>query len=177
MYDTWKTNNGKITFIESSVEKLRELFTHETFDIIFANRVFHHFVGKTWKDTIRGIYQITGSITGLLKNDGCFCITDYFYDGYFFDTSASRIIYAFTSCKIPLLVSIFRKIEAKSAGVGVCFLSKKMWLRLFESHGLIVDNLYEGYKCKKSLRMIIYGIFLLLKNLQEDNVMILKKSV
>jgi ubiquinone/menaquinone biosynthesis C-methylase UbiE len=140
-YRTWTEYADKITFIENSADNLNALFSENTFDLIFANRVFHHFVKGTWNKTIAGINDIMKQIAIILKNDGYFCITDYFYDGRFFDTSSSRIIYTLTSCKMPLFVSLFRKIEAKSAGIGVCFLSKKMWFNMFSKYGFIVETL------------------------------------
>jgi len=101
---------------------------------------------------------------------------DYFYNGYIFDNSASKIIYFLTSCKNPLLSSVFRKIESKSAGVGVCFLSKKMWFSLFNKNDLVIDRLYEeGTKISISFREIVYKLFLLIKNRHEDVIIILKK--
>jgi ubiquinone/menaquinone biosynthesis C-methylase UbiE len=181
-YSTWivvnRSNNiHNINFIEDFVENLNKYFSENTFDLIFANRVFHHFVNKTWEKTIASINYSMAQITRVLKNDGCFCVTDYFYDGYFFNTSSSKIIYTLTSCKNPLLISIFRKIESQSAGIGVCFLSRKMWFDLFDRNGLSVEQLREGCPVNYSLfRKFIYKIILLIKNCQEDVIMILKKN-
>ena len=174
-YDTWGEFGNKIKFIEDTANNLEKIFSAGTFDLVFANRVFHHFVKTNWEKTIINIADIMRQISKILKKDGYFCITDYFYDGALFDTSSSKIIYALTSCKIPVLVKIFRKIESKSAGIGVCFLSRNMWLNLLNKNGYIVDTLYEGHKVSwKLARMIIYKIFLLIRNSQEDIIIICK---
>jgi ubiquinone/menaquinone biosynthesis C-methylase UbiE len=176
-YDTWNNYTKKITFVENSANNLEKLFSENTFDIIFANRVFHHFVRETWKETINGINDIMRQIAFVLKEDGYFCITDYFYDGRIFDKSSSKIIYALTSYKIPFLVNIFKRMKSKSAGIGVCFLSRKMWYDLFSRNGFIIEELNEGHKLQwKKFQMFVYKICLLIKNAQEDIIMIVKLS-
>ncbi len=160
VYDTWNRNNSKITFIEGSANDIEKLFDVNTYDLIFANRVFHHFVKDTWESSINSINDIMRQIKVILKNDGYFCITDFFYDGYFVDSSASKIIYKLTSCKNPLLVKIFRKIESNSAGIGVCFLSKKLWLNFFKINSFKIETITDGDKFQRSLfRILIYKIF------------------
>jgi ubiquinone/menaquinone biosynthesis C-methylase UbiE len=177
-YDTWEDFGDKITFIEESAENIEKIFAENTFDIIFANRVFHHFVAqKTWKETISDITDITNSIYKILKNEGFFCVMDHFYNGMLFDTSASRIIYALTSCKIPLFVKIFRKIDAMSAGVGVCFLSRKIWMDMFDKCGFTVDECTGGQALPRNfIRTLIYKILLFVKDTRLDVTMILKKK-
>ena len=174
-YDTWDKFQDKIKFIRESANNLENMFSANTFDIVFANRVFHHFVIDSWKKSVELINNVIRQISIILKDDGYFCITDYFYDGLFFDTSASRMIYTLTSCKIPLFVRIFRRIEAKSAGIGVCFLSRKMWYKIFVKNNLYTESINEGHKLKRNiLRIITYKVCLFIKNVQE-NVIILRK--
>lgn len=176
-YDTWKEIKNNVKFIRESANNLEKIFAENTFDIIFANRVFHHFVMESWTKSVGLINNVMRQISVLLKTDGCFLITDYFYDGLFFDTSASRMIYTLTSCKIPLLVKIFRRIDSKSAGVGVCFLSRKMWYKIFEKHHLYPEHVGEGHKVKKSiLRETVYKICLFIKHRQEDIMIIVRKN-
>ena len=176
-YDTWDENFYEIKFMETSAERLTEIFEKNTFDIIFANRVFHHLVKPTWKQSIDNISAIIGKINEILKDNGYFCITDYFYDGRFNHTFASRVIYTLTSCKNPILIAVFKKIEAKSAGVGVCFLSRKMWLHLFSKYNLNLYYSNEGHVlARKKIKLLVYKIVLFIKNCQEDIVMILTKK-
>jgi ubiquinone/menaquinone biosynthesis C-methylase UbiE len=73
-YNTWEQNSDKIKFIENSANNLKILFESNTFDIIFANRVFHHFIQNTWEKSIEGMFGIMEQITFVLKEDGYFCI-------------------------------------------------------------------------------------------------------
>jgi SAM-dependent methyltransferase len=177
-YQTWHTAQYSISliFIKGSAVDLCKIFDSIKFDLVFCNRVFHHFVLDSWRksyDCMRGIMR---QIVSVLKHDGFICITDYYYNGLFFDTSSSRIIYFLTSLKIPLLIKLFRKFESKSAGVGVCFLSKQMWFSMFNDMGLDVEYIKEtGRMLVRWNHEIIYKLFLLLKFRSEDNIFIVKK--
>lgn len=176
-YSTWEKFSKKIQFMRESADSLEKVFPPGTFDIVFANRVFHHFVAGSWNKSVYLMNNAVRQISWVLKDGGYFCVTDYFYDGLFFDTSASRLIYTLTSCKIFFLVKIFRMIEAKSAGTGVCFLSRKMWRALFDRNNLCIEYANEGYKLKRNIfRMAVYKICLLIKNVREDIIIITKKK-
>ena len=144
-YDTWRNKifHGKITFIEVSAERLSQVFEKETFDIVFAKYVFHHFVKDTWKKSIDCMTSIIMQIKYIIKKDSYLCIVDQFYNGLLGDTSASRMIYRFTSCRKSFFVKIFKNMGAQSAGVGVCFLSKKMWYKLFLAANFFVEKIEE----------------------------------
>jgi SAM-dependent methyltransferase len=171
-YDTWTKYADKVTFVKGSADDLDKLFEKNSFDLVFANRVFHHFVRNSWRDTIAGMFNIMKQITALLKEDGCLCMVELFYNGLFFDSASSKLIYFFTSIKLSFLASLFRKLKAKSAGIGVCFLSKKMWLRLFFYSGLAVERFDED----EILKLPCYKqIGLMNKNMSHSNVFVLKK--
>jgi ubiquinone/menaquinone biosynthesis C-methylase UbiE len=177
-YDTREEYSDKIIFRKESVNNLNRLYTNEYFDLIFVNRAFHHFVATTWDETIRNITDIMRQISILIKKDGYLCIADHFYNGLFFDVSASKMIYKLTSCKIPLIVKIFRSIDANSAGVGVCFLSKIMWYKIFEKNNLDVIYIKEGHRLKRNgLKMLIYRICLLIKDTQLNTIIVLKRRI
>jgi SAM-dependent methyltransferase len=180
-YDTWeKFGGGRINFIKDSAENIGKIFSEGSFDLVFANRVFHHCVspqGTAWKDTVFNIMDIVKQAYKVLKIDGTFCVTEHCCDGMLFDASASAIIYTLTSCKIPLLAKVFRRIEAKSAGVGVCYLSRKMWMATFEICGFTVDKIYEGHKISWNfLKRILYGMLLFIRRHRMDVTVICKKS-
>ena len=142
-YGTWAEFSGKITFIEESAENLDMIFDEGTFDIVFAKYVFHHFVKDSWKKSIKCMLSIIMQIKRIMKIDSYLCIVDQFYNGLLGDTSASKTIYTFTTCKISVFSKIFKKMGAQSAGVGVCFLSKKMWYNFFGVAGFSVEKLEE----------------------------------
>jgi hypothetical protein len=172
-YNTWIKYNHDITFIEGSANDLKRYFEEGAFDLIFANRVFHHFVRKSWKQSINGMFEIMNQINLLLRNDGYFCILDHFYNGFLYNQAASQIIYTLTSCTFSPIVKICNKLGAESSGVGVCFLSKKMWYNLFLKSGFEVEIINEG----KDLRIKLYkNILLSIKSSVMNNVIILKKK-
>jgi SAM-dependent methyltransferase len=172
-YDTWIKNADKITFVKDSAENLGKLFAEETFDLIFANRVFHHFVKSSWRKSFRGMACIMRQAALALKKDGLLCINDYFFNGLLHHTSTSKIIYFLTSIRFSLIAMLLRKLDAKTAGVGVCFLSKKMWMNLFSQTGFVIETLKENPNRK--LRWY-EELFLLVKNNSESNVIILQKK-
>jgi hypothetical protein len=120
-----------------------------------------------------GILDIMKQIFCILNKDGFFCITDYFYNGFLYDKAPSKLIYSLTSCKIKPLTALFKKFDAKSAGIGVCFLSKKMWFNLFSQVGFIIKTLLEApdYKVSWYKKLCLF-----IKNCKEDNILVLKKS-
>ncbi|MDR0687887.1 MAG: class I SAM-dependent methyltransferase [Prevotellaceae bacterium] len=172
-YGTWTKNADKITFVKDSAENLSKLFAEETFDLIFANRVFHHFVKSSWSKSFRGMADIMKQVAFILKKNGLFCVTDHFFNGRLHHTSTSKIIYALTSIKLKPIAMLFRKLEAHTAGIGVCFLSKKMWLHLFSQTGFIIEALKESPNRKLKW---YEDLFLFIKNHSGDNVIILQKK-
>lgn len=172
-YDTWEKYSTEIEFIEESADNIEKLFSENTFDIVFANRVFHHFVRGTWKETMKGIRETTREIYKVLNKDGWFCITDHFYNGMAYDKSSSRIIYGLTSCSLPVIVKVCKRLGAESAGVGVCFLSQKTWINYLEDAGFKIEKMNEN---KKELKLKLYKKLLLCsKKITLDNIIICKK--
>jgi ubiquinone/menaquinone biosynthesis C-methylase UbiE len=145
-YNTWGKFSDKVEFIEASADNIDTLYHKNEFDLIFANRVFHHFVRHNWKETVNGITEIAGKIYKILKPEGYFCIVDHFYNGFLYDEITSKIIYTLTICKILSIVKLCKKLGAESAGVGVCFLSKKMWINLLLKNNFKIHKLVENKK-------------------------------
>jgi SAM-dependent methyltransferase len=172
-YGTWTKNVDKVTFVKDSAENLGKLFSEETVDLIFANRVFHHFVKSSWRKNFSGMACIMRQAALALKKDGLLCINDYFFNGLLHHTSTSKIIYFLTSIRFSPISMLLRKLDAKTAGIGVCFLSKKMWMSLFSQSGFAIKALKES----PNRRLRWYEeLFLLIKNNSENNVIILKKG-
>ena len=176
-YATWQneTYNSKITFIHDSVEHLDSVFKDaEPFDLIFANRVFHHFIGKGWFSTLNGMDNVLVQIRKLLADSGTLCIKDHFYNGRIFDKATSFLIFSMTTCKIPGIAKIVQKNGAHSAGVGVCFQSEKMWTKRIEKNGFIIDGIekqpYKQLSPKKSF-------ILFCKEYSLDNNIYIRKAI
>jgi len=173
-YSTWEAFSNKIDFIQASANDIDTLFSENTFDLIFANHVYHHLVKKTWKETLEVMSDITQKIHKALKPNGYFCIMDNFYNGLVFDKISSKIIYTLTSCKIPLVVKLCKSLGASSSGVGVCFLSKKMWITLLTKNQFIcyVTEKKDPYNIS-----ILKKIALCLKKVTLENVIICEKAL
>lgn len=176
-YPTWyekqTTDSGEIMFIKDSVENIDKIVKDVKFDLIFCNRVVHHLVtGGSYKSTAQVIDNCMKKLHGSLKATGQLCILDHFYDGFLIDSFPSEMIYWCTSCKIPLLMRIFKKMGAESAGCGVFFLSEKMWGTLMEKCGFNRITLQRSSASKTKL---IYKIAFLLRNRSWDNYMIFCK--
>jgi SAM-dependent methyltransferase len=170
-YDAWEKNAGKITFVKDSAENLSKLFAEEPVDLVFTNWVFHHFVKGSWKESYSGMADIMKQIYLILKEDGLLCITDMFYDGWPHHTLTSKIIYALTSIKFAPVAALIRKLGGHTAGVGVCFLSKKMWLELFAQAGFVVEALEHT-----SANLPWYQRLCFLNKSRSDDTIILRKG-
>lgn len=144
------------------------LFEENTFDLVFANRVFHHFVEKRYKQTLEGMDKALFAIARILKPEGMLCIMDHFYDGLIFDGAASRLIYGYTSIRNPVLASIVKKLGAMTAGVGVCFQSEKMWIRRVEKNFTIRE--LQRMPCDRL--SLLKRIGLLCKQMRRNNILL-----
>lgn len=112
-------------------------------------------------------------ISNVLKPDGKVGIIDNFNDGFLWDQASSRILYFLTTTKNPFIVKVCKKMDSKSAGVGVCMISRKMWHRLAESAGMcIVDSLVT----EPSKMEIVKKICMLNKAYRQNNLMVMQKK-
>ena len=171
-FDTWEKFSGRVAFVETSVDNLDKLYEKETFDLIFANRVFHHFVRNSWKETVDGINSIMKKIHRILKTNGRLCITEHFFDGIVFNKISSKIVYAISSCTFKPVIKMCSMIGVESAGIGVCFLSYNMWNDLLFKNYFIMERLEISKKerIKKWYKKIC---FLNWRNTL-DNIMVIK---
>lgn len=170
VFETWSEFSGRINCIETSVDDIDKIFSENTFDIIFANRVFHHFVRKNWKQTVEGIDEIIKKIHKILKKNGTICITEHFFDGLFVDGLSSRIVYALSSNKCKAIIALCKKIGVESAGVGVCFLSKKTWIKKLTDNKFEIEKIDESKK--ERLKEWYKKIMFLNKKNTLDNIII-----
>jgi ubiquinone/menaquinone biosynthesis C-methylase UbiE len=172
-FETWTEFSNKITFIETSVDNLDTVFKENMFDIIFANRVFHHFVRESWKETVCGMKSIMGKIYKTLKQDGHLCIVDHFFDGMLFDKISSKLVYTISSCTFKPILAISKRIGVESAGIGVCFLSYNMWIELLRENNFIIERLKrtDNERMKEWYKKICF----LNRRNTLDNIMVCKK--
>lgn len=119
-----------------SAENLAELFPTERFDLITINWVLHHLVGRSRKETALIIENVLRQARMLLRPGGRVAVFENVMDGVPVDEIPNRIIYAITSCRIPLVTPLIRRHAFNTAGVGVFFMSDRMLHRFFAEAGL-----------------------------------------
>jgi len=124
------TQHPRKTIIMDSVENLENYLNSFNIDVVFINWVLHHLVSDTYKKTRNNIANIL-TIINRNKQIKYVSIFENMYNGFLIDSLPSRIIYQLTSLKSIKLLT--RKMGANTAGIGVSFLSKKMWITLFGS--------------------------------------------
>lgn len=143
-YPSWDHFQEEITFCQESVEHVDTYFKNIKFDLIFCNKVFHHFVTDTYAGTLDMMRTCMKKLRKKLSKNRKLCILDIFYDGLLVDSWPSRVIYHCTSQKNEFLIKVFRKLGAQSAGSGVCFQSEKMWRRMIGQSHFAIDVLEKG---------------------------------
>jgi methyltransferase family protein len=110
----------------------------EAFDIISINWVLHHLVGHSYSECRA---NVLGCLRRCAQRAKRLSIWENRYDGQIFDTIPSRLIYALTSSRA--LSSIAKAGGANTAGVGVCFQSRRQWLQSFDDAGLELLSVYD----------------------------------
>jgi ubiquinone/menaquinone biosynthesis C-methylase UbiE len=151
-------------------EKVGSVFREESFDIIFFNWVLHHLVERSYQATLCKIHDVLRAAKSLLLNDGLLSIYENCYESYSFQTLPSRLIFFFLSNKF--LLPVTNKMGANTSGVGVCYLSKSIWEKVFHDIGFDVlacsnageHNLGKIVKLVLTFRKLNYNHFLLKKN-------------
>jgi len=130
------TEHPRKTTILSSVEDMEDTLKGRKFDIIFMNWLLHHVISDTYERTTQYVLNTLRMTPNFLTDRGKVSVFENIYDGYIFDNLPSHLIYWLTSSKV-LAVPV-KKLGANTAGVGVCFRSKKNWENLIESSDLAI---------------------------------------
>jgi len=108
-----------------SATEIPRLFPSEKFDFIFINCLLHHLVTPSYRDSRGVIAQVLGDMSGVLATSGRVSIWENIFEGVLWHGLPSRMIFEITS--MPAMARLGRKLGANTAGVGVCFLSRKQW--------------------------------------------------
>jgi ubiquinone/menaquinone biosynthesis C-methylase UbiE len=157
------------TLIEGSVDDLSNLIEANKFDFIFMNWVLHHFVKNGYLDTLECQANALCQAKALLKEDGQLIVIENLPEGLFGETFCTFIINKVTSSKI--IAPLVKKMGGNTAGIGICFLGKKQWIKQFKKVGLSIEHLvtfreWELNQIKKTIltiKNIRVGIFSLKK--------------
>lgn len=133
-YETWETAPAGVTFYECSCFDMDDLFPEEEFDVICSNCLIHHLIFPTFRETLKMQDEYLQIVKRLLKSDGLFLVQEATLESYVGNYSTYVHSYL-TRISFPPLVSVMRKIGARSAGVGTFFRSLKKLREYFQSNG------------------------------------------
>jgi SAM-dependent methyltransferase len=128
--------NERKTLVYGSVENLDRLDTK--YDLVHLNWLLHHLVGDSYRQTRTNILRAAGAAARLLSPRGRLSIFECLYNGFLFDNLPSHLIFHLTSSRT--LADIMRRCGANTAGVGVCFLSRKEWFATMKQAGLEIRS-------------------------------------
>ena len=120
-----------------------DFVAEERFDVIFFNWVLHHFVVDGYASTVACQKAALRKACSLLNPNGTVFILENLYDGRSIDNLPSRLIYGLTSSH--LLKSVTSRMGANTAGVGVCFHSRRGWNRILGGAGYPVRRFQPCY--------------------------------
>jgi Methyltransferase domain len=131
LLDRNKTNSRK-TIICDSVENLNGI--DNKYDLIFFNWLLHHLIGNSYSETRKNMSNALQAVIPLLTPIGRVSIFENMYDGLVIDGLPGRLIFTLTSSKA--IAGFTKKMGANTAGIGVCFLSQKQWIKTISKTGL-----------------------------------------
>lgn len=122
-------------------EEIEKLFVSERFDIIFMNWLLHHLVSDSYSATTDNVRRILQASEMILHEQGRISICENMYYGLVLDNLPGHLIYHLTSSRF--LRPLTRRLGANTAGVGVCFRSRKAWSNLIRRAGMEVVEYTE----------------------------------
>jgi hypothetical protein len=165
-------DNSEVLLAKNSPNPRKEIYCESVeglgalkrkFDLISVHWLLHHLVGDSY--TLTGRHQLGAllNIAHLLTERGRVSVFENNYMGWLLSDLPGRLIYHATSARS--LAAMTRKLGANTAGIGVCFHSKKQWMRMFEATGFDVANYREPDAWKRRLRWY-WRVFLLIKDVR-----------
>lgn len=126
------------TLINDSVERLAELFAPGEFDLICFHWLLHHLVFSSWSGSRLAMVKALGAARELLSERGRVSLFENMYDGLLIDGMPGFLIFTLTSSK--LLSPLLKGLGANTAGVGVCFQSRRQWKQLLTRAGCTIKG-------------------------------------
>lgn len=119
--------------VEGGVEDIAGLLGEERFDLACLNWVLHHLVADTHRRSIENQREILRRVKGMLRPGGRLSVFENFYNGALIDWLPGRLIFEATASRA--LSPLTRRLGANTAGVGVCFRSRREWVEALEAAG------------------------------------------
>lgn len=106
----------------------------ERYDVVFFNWLLHHLVERSsYRDTRARIDQVLRSAAGVLTERGRVSVYENLYDGLFADGAPGWVVYQLTSAR--RIAKLMSRAGANTAGVGVCFQSRRQWCSAMARNG------------------------------------------
>lgn len=108
-----------------------------SFDLINLDTLMHHLVDfQGYRNTLGAIEQFLTSLRGLLKPSGLVIVREIYHEFVLRENLGAHLIYELSRLQLPGAVSnLVKRLGLKTAGVGVCFLTRKQWSAIFAKAG------------------------------------------
>ena len=145
--------NERKTLVCDTVENMGRL--KNKYDLLCLHFVLHHLVGDSYRQSRSNISATLAALPAVLNSGGRISVFENMYKGMLLDGLPSHLVYHLTSARA--LARIMRRLGANTAGVGVCFLSKKQCLSTIGQTSL---KLLEYYEAGKWGIPLAYRVFL-----------------
>lgn len=129
--------------IHGSIESMLSILSGRTFDCITVNWVFHHLVGNSYQACRKNCLDTLIQCKKILSPNGMLLVTENMFDGYLRSNLPSHLIYTITATRWPWFVRLAKRFF-NTAGVGVCFQSRRAWQHMFAQAGLDVIVFQQG---------------------------------
>lgn len=140
--------NERKTLLNESVDELGRVV--DKFDLVCVHWLLHHLVEDSYAQTRRNQYAVLGGLARFLTERGRISVFENMCNGWLVDNLPGQMIYQLTSTKA--IAAITRRMGANTAGVGVCYLSKKEWFSTIRKSGLEILDYAEPDDWVWSLR-------------------------
>lgn len=141
--------NPRKSVVLGGIEQIGALLPGQRFDVVCFNWVLHHLVGPSHAQSTAHQEKALQDAARLLSPRGRLSVIENFYDGWGVDALPGRIIFELTASRA--LAGLMRSMGANTAGVGVCFRSRRDWERVLTRAGLAVREAQVDYIWRTSL--------------------------
>jgi SAM-dependent methyltransferase len=118
------------------IERLPPAVTKTSFDLVCLHYVLHHLVAGSYRASRASQREVLMLVRNLLSDGGKISVFEDVLEGPTFDGLPSRLVHFLSSNR--MLAPLLRRLGGNPAGVGVCFLSEREWLRTFDATGFRV---------------------------------------